>query len=320
MKEFLNEDRIRGIDFDSAFPETPSVIHEAIMKAHSDIIRYERRKRFMRYGFTAVAACLVVAVGLITFFMRRGNENSDLITPPVLSDSDVVINMETPVFASKANPYFHKSLQCESASEDSVELPLITAIEFEKAACPVCAMDLNTGKVVASQSDTATEKTMPEAKIIVSEGAKAAIETFEKNGTEPDKELDFFGGVLKAYDTGSGDWICATDPTPDDSVFKYVLIERTEMPAEEYYQLNNGTGIYNSYDEATKMLVASWGDCYETHVYYKTAIRVELFDDITGRCAWKMTDTQFAKLEQDGLIMTENPGDFQPSLSVALVW
>lgn len=142
MKDSIREDGLRNIDFCSAFPETPAAIHDAVLKAQVDIRRYQKRRIMIRNLATAVAACLVVMLSAAVFFARSNQVNNDTVTPPVLSQSDMAIDRETPVFTSRTDPYYHSTLDCDSAYEDSVEIPLITALEFEKSACPACAGEL----------------------------------------------------------------------------------------------------------------------------------------------------------------------------------
>lgn len=322
MKEIMKEDMIRQIDFDSAFPETPSVVHEAVMNARASIIRYERRRRYFRTAATAAAACLLVVAGAAVFFSRAGGGNSDLITPPVLTDNEIVIDMETPVFSSKADPFYHRKEDCTSGYEDSVELPLITAVEFEKAACPVCAKELSGADKISREE--AEKKAAPKENaslqpvISTSDGAAERYLSLVKAETKPDYEAEFFDGRLKVFDLMNGTYLAATDPTPDDGVFNYVLIGRQEIDAKRYYELNGGPGRYASYNEAGGYLTASWGDDYYTHTYYETAIRTDVVDE-TGLCAWLMTEDVYKAFLKDESFAMNDTSDGIPGFS-AMLW
>lgn len=322
MRDIMSEDKIRKIDFDSAFPETPSVIHRAVLNAQVQIAKHERRKKLFRSSMTAAAACLLVVVGTVVFFMRGGGENSDYITSPVLTSVDVVIDMETPVFASRTDPYYHRAVECDLAYEDSVELPLVTAIEFEKTACPACAADLN---IKGENMNTSGEEVKEDLQVpfrpvlTKSSGAAEAYSAIEKAEKKPVYKADFFGGKLEVYSDDDGSYIGVTDPSPDNEVFKYILIGTNQISAEEYYNANGGPGIYASYNPETKLLKAEWEDEYEYHMAYEWIIETETLDDTTGRFAWRMNSEQYKRFVKDSVLTADYRTDsFQPALAAAL--
>lgn len=313
MKNTMNEEKILKVDFDSAFPDTPLIVDQAIFKAQADIARYERKKRFIRLGISAAAACLVIFAGISVLLMRGDGISSDKITPPVFSESEIKIDMETPVFTCKSDAYYHADIRCKSSYAESVDLPLITAIEFEKAACPLCASHLNTGNV-AAQTRQSTQKGIVQYR----SDSKGAAEEL-KELSNPVYTAEFFGGALSVYELNEDCYIGCTDPTPDEAVFKYIMIGRKEIDAESYYEMNEGPGIYEKYEPETKLLVTSWGDGYESHVYYEYIIEVEIMDEKTGECAWRMNREQYnAFLKDAALVVSERADAWQPSMSAAL--
>lgn len=138
-KKNMNEDKLMQIDFNAAYPNTPLCIHEALQQGKMDIERYERKKIAKRRRIAAIAAAFVLIIGITAIMeMRTGNKMEDAVTSPVLSENRIAMDMETVVFTSKEDPYYHRDQNCSLAGETNVEIPLITALEFEKRGCPDC--------------------------------------------------------------------------------------------------------------------------------------------------------------------------------------
>lgn len=134
----LKEDKLRQIDFDVAYPNTPLCIHEALQRGKTDIQRYEHKKIANR-RIAAIAAAFVLIIGITAIMaMRTGNKIEDAVTAPVLSENRIAMDMEAVVFTSKEDPYYHRDQNCSLAGETNVEIPLITALEFEKRGCTDC--------------------------------------------------------------------------------------------------------------------------------------------------------------------------------------
>lgn len=130
---------INLIDFAAAYPETPACIDRAISLAAEDIRFYESRKKKRISAFACAAAAIMMIAGASAFmFSGTNGNNSDLIAPPVLSEKELQMDMEKQVFASKDDPYYHTDMNCVLAGKNSVGIPLITAMEFDKIACPEC--------------------------------------------------------------------------------------------------------------------------------------------------------------------------------------
>lgn len=133
---------INFIDFDTIFPETPASIDRAISLAAEDIRRYENNKKKRLNAFVYAAAAIIMLAGISAVVLGgMGKNSSDLIAPPVLSEKELQADMEKQVFVSKDDPYYHVGLNCVLAGKDSVGIPLITALEFDKIACPECEAD-----------------------------------------------------------------------------------------------------------------------------------------------------------------------------------
>jgi len=130
----VGEDRLRTLDFDAAFPETPVSIGEAIRMAGGDIERYELRRVRRTRRVIAAAAVLVLGVGVAAAIYRLGGAPDSVVPPRVTAVKEPV----SEVYSSKDDPFYHVVSDCEAAGERSVALTVETAIEFEKKPCPVC--------------------------------------------------------------------------------------------------------------------------------------------------------------------------------------
>ena len=139
MTNEKRKDKLMEIDFNSAFPETPSSLHEAILLAQKDIRRHEARRRAHRKLYLCAAAAAAVVIAVLTMVFPIGKGSSDVVTPPALSANEAALASDQPVYSSKADPYYHLDPQCSAIDEYAVEIPLITAQEFEKDPCPECA-------------------------------------------------------------------------------------------------------------------------------------------------------------------------------------
>ena len=135
----INQDKLFKIDFDAAYPETPACIHEAICFAEKEIHQRENSMRTLRRLAGCAAAGLIILVGIAAAMFSISNKNSeDIVSQPVLISSGAE-DADDVVYASKNDPYYHRDAHCSIADENVVELPLITAIEFEKESCPRCS-------------------------------------------------------------------------------------------------------------------------------------------------------------------------------------
>lgn len=144
MKDIkAKEDKLMQIDFNSAYPATPDCIHQAIRAAETDIRRYQQKKARQWQLICFAAAAVVVLIGLAVIFRSMGNgKNSDVVTPPVLGPNGESAAMSENVYTSKSDPYYHLDPDCSLMDDYSVDIPLVTAQEFEKAPCPNCAVNM----------------------------------------------------------------------------------------------------------------------------------------------------------------------------------
>ena len=138
MSEFKkSEDRLRTLNFDAAFPDTPDSVHDAMRDAGARIRRRESALRRRRQAALAAAAVLVVALGVATAVRQLQPARQDEVAAP-----KVVAEYEnstlTEVFSSKEDACYHRDPDCAEIVGDAVGLPLITARAFDKLPCPKC--------------------------------------------------------------------------------------------------------------------------------------------------------------------------------------
>lgn len=137
------EKRLKQLEYDRAFPETPEAFHDAIHMAGADIRRHQLRMSMWRRRGMAMAAVLVLAVGVGGAVYRLGQARRDEILPPpvvVERPTDAPAeDMPEHVYASNADPCYHRNPECPNARGNIVEIPLKTAAEvFDKTPCPAC--------------------------------------------------------------------------------------------------------------------------------------------------------------------------------------
>ena len=131
------EDKLRQVDFDAIFPETPAAIHDAVARAGFDIRRHRLAAARRRKMLTVAAAVLVVAVGAVAAMSHLHPKRQDnVVATPVEMDYENATLTE--VYTSKDDRYYHRDPDCAQISSSPVALPLITAREFDKEPCPVC--------------------------------------------------------------------------------------------------------------------------------------------------------------------------------------
>ncbi|MDO4371927.1 MAG: hypothetical protein Q4D43_11415 [Clostridia bacterium] len=121
--------KIENQDWQNLYADIPDCVHIA---ADSALNRIHARKR-RRTGFAAIAAaaaCLAITAAVLLTQPNAAPDQTAVESKPV-----IVLTAQSIVFASKDDPYFHIDRSC---AEHSVELPLITALEFEKTLCPIC--------------------------------------------------------------------------------------------------------------------------------------------------------------------------------------
>lgn len=138
----MTEQEIRAI-----LREVPPSFTMEIIEEFAELNKRERSRRRIIWGVTAFASIMLLSIGLALMHTKPAvdvvldtaplspatkSENTDgaqrgrLIVP----NGWVIIHPE--------DVYYHCDPECAIMREGSVALPLETAIEFEKKACPVC--------------------------------------------------------------------------------------------------------------------------------------------------------------------------------------
>lgn len=119
---------IENENWQAVYSDIPDCVQFAAYSALRRIqLRKKRRRKFAAIG--AAAACLAVTAAVL-FAKLDVPDRTAVTAKPV-----IVLTAESVVFASEDDPLFHIDRSC---SDHSVELPLITALEFDKTLCPVC--------------------------------------------------------------------------------------------------------------------------------------------------------------------------------------
>lgn len=121
--------KIENQDWQKLYADIPDCVHIAADDALSRIHARKKRQSTLA-AVAAVAACIAVTAAVLLTRLNAAPDQTVVESKPV-----IVLTAQSIVFTSKDDPYFHIDRSC---AEHSVELPLITALEFEKTLCPVC--------------------------------------------------------------------------------------------------------------------------------------------------------------------------------------
>ena len=132
-------DPLRDLNWASVYSDVPEDFDPAVRIAFQRIRIYERHKKNI-IRFAACAAAVAVFAGVGLWQMGRREIAPDQVN--VVLASPTVITLDTPVFSTKDDPCLHVDAACPEAIENEVELPLITALEFEKTPCPGCCVNV----------------------------------------------------------------------------------------------------------------------------------------------------------------------------------
>lgn len=139
MKRINDTDVLRNEKWSEVYRETPESVNEGVLLAFERIHIWERRRRWaLRTISLAACLCLVMGVGALMLGGRR--EGVDHVTEPAVQAR--VLTENAIVYASMEDEYFHVYKACSEQCGEAVELPLITALEFEKRLCPVCGANV----------------------------------------------------------------------------------------------------------------------------------------------------------------------------------
>ena len=125
-------DRLHALDWSRVYADIPGAVEDGVGVAFLRIRGYRnRRRRILRW-----AACAALVIGAAAILLRGGAGAPDRVVP--LAPEPVRLNDDSQVFASRADACFHVRADCVKIEGEAVVLKLVTAVEFEKALCPVC--------------------------------------------------------------------------------------------------------------------------------------------------------------------------------------
>ncbi len=127
--------RIEDENWQAVYSDAPECVKRAADRALRSI---RARRRHTRIA--AIAACAAFAIIAATVLVVNMDVPDRIMAAP---EDMIVLTAESTVFASNADPKFHIDRSC---GESLVELPLITALEFDKAICPKCGARVVIGK------------------------------------------------------------------------------------------------------------------------------------------------------------------------------
>ena len=130
-----NKDPLRDLNWSAVYGSVPDDFDPAVRLALQRVRLYEKRKKNL-IRFTACAAAVAVCAGIGVWQLGRREIAPDQVD--VVLAAPTVIAMDTPVLATKDDPYLHIDAACPKTIENEVEIQLVTALEFEKTPCPDC--------------------------------------------------------------------------------------------------------------------------------------------------------------------------------------
>lgn len=129
-------DVLRELDWSKVYANVPGAVSDGVRVAQLRIReRGWRRKKMMQA--VACAACLVVVAGGSALLLYNRARTPDCVLP--LPPVSAALDANSDVYASRDDVYYHVRPDCNRIEGEMVELKLVTALEFEKKPCPVCA-------------------------------------------------------------------------------------------------------------------------------------------------------------------------------------
>lgn len=136
MNRIEEFDALRKENWADVFADVPPAVNEGVHLAFERIHAHERRrKRGLR--LISIAACLCVALGVGAVALRSApGKAPDRVAAPIAETR--ILARDELVHASMGDPCFHVRTDCGQIQGETVELQLMTALEFEKSLCPVC--------------------------------------------------------------------------------------------------------------------------------------------------------------------------------------
>lgn len=136
MDEF---DALRGEDWSKVYRDVPQSVNEGVQLAFARIHARERRRR-QTLRFASMAACLCLLAGAGALVLGRGGNSTDHVASPSVAAQ--LLSRDSIVYASLDDACFHVHENCGEILDGAVQLQLVTALEFEKRACPACAANI----------------------------------------------------------------------------------------------------------------------------------------------------------------------------------
>jgi len=136
MKQIEEFDALRKENWDGVYADVPQSVHEGVQLAFARIHARERRRK-QTFRLISMAACLCVVLGVGAVALRRGPADApDRVAAPITQSR--ILARDEIVHASMQDACFHVRPDCEEIQGETVELQLMTALEFEKSLCPEC--------------------------------------------------------------------------------------------------------------------------------------------------------------------------------------
>jgi len=131
-------DALRNENWDGVYGDVPPAVNEGVQLAFERIHAYERRCR-QGLRLISIAACLCVALGVGAVVLRSGAAKAPDRVASSITEKRILARDET-VYASKEDACFHVRTDCAQIQGETVELQLMTALEFEKSLCGECGV------------------------------------------------------------------------------------------------------------------------------------------------------------------------------------
>ena len=131
-----NKDKFSQMNWQDVYARTPEAVQEGVEKAFRRIHLRQRRRRYVLRGM-AVAAVLVFAAGAALVTWGREPKRQDRMAAPSVAPE--ALGADSTVYAAMEDHCFHCMRDCPQARGELVAVQLVTALEFDKRPCGVCA-------------------------------------------------------------------------------------------------------------------------------------------------------------------------------------
>ena len=136
MKRIEEFDALRSENWDGVYRDVPPSVSEGVQLAFERIHAHERRRK-QGLRLISMVACLCVVLGVGAVALRHGPADApDRVAAPITETR--ILARDEIVHASRIDTCFHVKQDCTKIQGETVELQLMTALEFEKSLCPEC--------------------------------------------------------------------------------------------------------------------------------------------------------------------------------------